>query len=226
MSYWWPITSVGASNVRRSSRCGAVRPKNRPWMTAALGSGSWRIQSTQDVDLPRQPPRRAPAAPSRATSRAAGAPKRQRDHQRREGDRAADQRVVEHRHLDHHAAQALGRQRGDLERVLAPSDVPSTTASSTSEVVEQRDHLRAERRHRVAPLVGRAVGLAVAEQVERDARGGRARPAPGRAPRACAAEQQAVQEHDDARALAVVAVGQPAPGVAEAPVAASHAAAF
>jgi hypothetical protein len=35
-------------------------------------------------------------------------------------------------------------------------------------VVHQRDHLLAEGGHRVAPHVARAIGAAVAEQVERD----------------------------------------------------------
>ena len=56
-----------------------------------------------------------------------------RDHQRRERDRAGEQRVVEHRHLDHHAAHAGGRERGDLERgVRARARCRRSTASSIS----------------------------------------------------------------------------------------------
>ena len=46
--------------------------------------------------------------------------------------------------------------------VFAPSDVPPTTASSTLEVVEQRDHVAGEEAHAVAPHVRRPVRAAVA----------------------------------------------------------------
>ena len=52
--------------------------------------------------------------------------------------------------------------------VLAPSEVPITTASLDLQVVHQRHHLLAEGLHRVAPHVARAIGFAVAEQVDRD----------------------------------------------------------
>ena len=45
----WPITSAGAMNVRRSARWGAVRPKNSPCRTAALGAGSWRTVSSSTL---------------------------------------------------------------------------------------------------------------------------------------------------------------------------------
>ena len=225
MSNWWPITSVGASNVRRSSRCGAVRPKNRPWMTAALGSGSWRTQSSRMSAC--HGSRRA--GTSRAVARhepgGRGA-ERQPQHQRRERDRGAEQRVVEHGHLDHHAAQALGRQRGDLERRVGAQRGAHHHRLVDLEVVEQRHHLAAELGHRVAPHVGRPVGLAVAEQVERQHAMAALGQRPGERVVHVAAEQQAVQQHDDARPLAVGAVGQRAAGVREAAVGAFHVAAF
>ena len=139
----------------------------------------------------------------------------QRDHQRRERERAGQQRAVEHRHLDHHAAQAVGRERGRLERRVGAQRRPQHDGLLDLEVVEQRDRLLPEEGHRVALRVERAVRAPVAQQVERD----HAVAALGEAARErlvhALAEQQAVQEHDDARALAVVRVGQRSPFVAE-----------
>ncbi len=42
------------------------------------------------------------------------------------------ERLVEHRHLDDHPAHPLGREAATSSAVLAPSDVPTTTASSTA----------------------------------------------------------------------------------------------
>ena len=212
-SRWWPITSAGVSIVRRSLRCGAMRPKNRPCSTAALGAGSWRTVSRPMSSRPREPRHALRARRTSRISRLAGG---QGEHQRREGDRAAEQRVVEHRHLDDHAAQALGRRaRPPRAPRSRPATCRSTTASSTSEVVEQRDDLLAEGRHRVAPHVARAVRAAVAEQVERDdavaALGERARQRRVHA----LAEQQAVDEHGHPRALAVDRVGEPVAGERE-----------
>ena len=108
-----PITSVSVRSVRRSARCGAMRPKNSPCSTAAPGAGSWRTRVDEEVDHPRQPRHLAGAELDRAHHRLAEA---QRDHQRRERERAGQQRAVEHRHLDDHAAQPLGREGGRLER--------------------------------------------------------------------------------------------------------------
>ena len=85
---------------------------------------------------------------------------RQRDHQRREGERAAQQRVVEHGHLDDHAAQALGgRASATSSVVLAPSEVPATTAWSTPSGRAGAMTCSPKSGHRVAPHVARAVGL-------------------------------------------------------------------
>jgi len=40
---------VGAVDVRRSDRRGAVRPANMPWSTAALGAGAWRTVSSSTL---------------------------------------------------------------------------------------------------------------------------------------------------------------------------------
>ena len=110
----WPITSVGgldpAALAAVAARCGrrtGPGARRRP----APGPGA-RCRARCRAATAAAAPARAPAWTS-AHHRLAEA---QRDHQRREGERAAEQRVVEHRHLDHHAAQPLGRQRGRLER--------------------------------------------------------------------------------------------------------------
>jgi hypothetical protein len=179
----------------------------------------------QDVDLPgqlpgRHQPRRAGDQPHD------GGAERQPEHQRREGDRAADQRVVEHGHLDHHAAQPLRRQRRDLERRVRAQRGPEDDGLLDLEVVEQRHHLATELGHRVAPHVGGPVRLAVPEQVERQHAVAALGQRDGERVVHVAAEQQPVQQDDDAPAVAVRAVGEPAAAMAEASVPASHAAAF
>ena len=128
-SHWWPITSAGVSNVRRSVRCGAVRPKNRPCSTAALGSGRWRtVSSTMSSCHGSGGTRRVTAD----SSRIAGAP-----------NVSATSSGVKAIAQPSSALSSTGisitiprRRSGASEAassaVLAPSDVPSTTASSTS----------------------------------------------------------------------------------------------
>ena len=85
------------------------------------------------------------AASARAAARAAGRrsarlassarhrrAEGQRDQERREGDGAAEQRVVEDRHLDQQALHALRSAATASSVALAPSDVPPSTALSTS----------------------------------------------------------------------------------------------
>ena len=213
-SRWWPMTSAGAVSVRRSVLCGAVRPKNRPCRTAALGPGSWRIVS-------RARSASSGAAPD-GTWRAAardqahdGLAEAQRDHERREGDRAAQQRVVEHRHVDDHAADALGRVHRGLERRVGPQRGPAQHGVVDLEVIEQGDHLLPEGRHRVARHVARAIRAPVAEQIERHhpvaALGQRARQRPVHLLR----QQQRMDQDARARTLAIDRVGQPAAFEAE-----------
>ena len=95
--------------------------------------------------------------------------------------------------------------------VLAPSEVPITTASSICEVVHQRDELLAEEVHRVAPHVAWAVRFAVAEQVDGDhavaARGERF----GQRAVHLLGEQQPVDEDQRAPGGARAPGGPPAP---------------
>ena len=117
--------------ARGSSRCGATRPKKSPCSTAADGPGCWRTVSSSDVGDQRARPRGTMRA-TRETRFMTGSPKVSAHDQRREGDRTAQQRVVEHRHLDDHAAHRSGRAAAASSVALAPSEVPPTTASSTS----------------------------------------------------------------------------------------------
>jgi hypothetical protein len=95
-------------------------------------------------------------------------PEGEADEERREEDRAREQRVVEHRHLDDHAPEALGRRRGDLERRVGPQRRAPDHGLVELEVVHERDHLLPEGAHRIAPHVVRAVRAPVAQQVEQD----------------------------------------------------------
>ena len=214
-SRWWPMTSVGACNVRRCALWGAVRPKNRPCSTAALGPGSWRTVSSTDVEQQRPAAggHRAGAARDHAHDPLAEG---QRDQQRREGDRDTEQRVVEHGHLDDHAAHALRRERGRLERGVGaqrrtrrgPPRRPrggraSAIICSPKKLIEYCGH------------VARAVRAAVTEQVERD--DAVAALGQGRGERLVhlLRQQQPVDEHAGARPLPVDRVGQAVARVAE-----------
>jgi hypothetical protein len=170
----------------------------------------------EDVELPRH------AAAGHALRRPRQHPRRRRaegqpEQQRRERDRGGGQRVVEHRHLDHHPAQALRGERRDLERGVGPERGAHHDRLRDVEVVQQRDDVAPELGHRVAPHVRRPVGRAVPEQVERH----HPMPAPGQRARQrlvhSLAEQQAVEQHDHPRALAVARVGEPLAAVEEAP---------
>ena len=146
------------------------------------------------------------APPSR---RAIGAPKVRLDEQRGERERAAQQRVVEHGHLDQQAADALGRRGGGLERGVGAERRAAHDRLVDLEVVEQRDRLAAEGGHRVVAHLRRAIRVAVAEQVEADdpmpALGERLRQGAVH----LAGEEQPGQEHHEAPAAAVLVVHQP-----------------
>ena len=192
-SRWWPSTSAGVWKVRRSLRWGAMRPKNSPCSSAPPGPGSWRIEVEQDVAVVgKQPSRHGARGPREQLHHRLA--ERERDEQRREGERAPQQRVVEHRHLDHHPAQPLGRHRGDLERRVGAQRGAHHDRLLDLQMVHQRDHLLAEEAHRVAPHVARAVGFAVAEQVDRDHAVAARREVFGQRPVHLLGEQQPVDE--------------------------------
>ena len=167
-------------------------------MTAALGSGSCATQSTR-MPACHGSRRAGTSRAARAIMRATGAPSVSPSIS---GVKATAQPISAWSSTG--ISITMPRRRSGASEatssvVLAPSEVPITTASLDLEVVEQRHDLAPELGHRVAPHVGRAVRLAVAEQVERQhavaALGERA----GERVVHVAAEQQAVQQHDDAR---------------------------
>ena len=59
-------------------------------------------------------------------------PECERDEHGGEHQRAPQQTVVEHGHLDHHPPQPLAGARASSSATLAPSEVPITTACSIS----------------------------------------------------------------------------------------------
>jgi hypothetical protein len=150
-------------------------------------------------------PRGATRAPRAASRASKGEP----DEQRRERDRAAEQRVVEHGHLDHEALDAIGGAGGRLERGVGAERRAAQHSLLHVGVVEQRDRLAPECRHRVAGHVGRTLRVAVAEQVQAEhpvaALGQRLGERPMHAPR----EQQARQQGHHSVARSVLVVDEP-----------------
>ncbi len=90
------------------------------------------------------------------------------DEQRGEGQGAAEQAVVEHRHLDHQPLQSLGVGRGDLEGGVGAQRGPHHDRLLDAQVVHQGDDLASVGGHRVAPHVAGSIGVAMPEQVEGD----------------------------------------------------------
>ena len=155
----------GWSSRWRSSRGGATRPKKRPWSTDADGFGSWLDPVEQHVAEDPGAARHEPCRRGRQPrhGRAEGEPHQQR--------RERDARSRAGRCPAPASRSACPRTRSGAAAAassvaLAPSDVPPITARSTSSVVEQRDRLAAEDAHPVVPHLGRAVRVAVPEQVE------------------------------------------------------------
>jgi hypothetical protein len=105
----------------------------------------------------------ARGAPDHAGDRCA---EREPHQQRGERERAAEQRVVEHGHLDQHPAHALGRRDRRLECGVGAQRGAADHGLLDLDVIEQRDRLPPEPRHGVVRHLGRAVRIAVAEQVE------------------------------------------------------------
>ena len=171
-------------------------------MTAALGSGSWRKRSSRTSAChgsPRLGTRRATAASARIGRRPKVRPSISGVKATAQPSSALSSTGI---------SITMPRRRSGARAaassvVLAPSDVPITTASGGAQVVEQRHDLAAELGHRVAVHVHRPVRRAVPEQVERDhpmaAIGERARQL-GVHP---TAEQEPVQEHRQPRPVAV-----------------------
>ena len=146
-----------------------------------------------------------------------GGTKGQGHEQRRERDRAAEQRVVQHRHLHQQPAHALGRGRGGLQSRVRAQRRAADHRLVHLEVVEQRDRLATEGVHAVARHIRRAIGVAVTEQVEAyDAVAVRGERLRQRAVH-LAREQEAGQQHHQVIARAVLVVHQAVPLEVEAP---------
>ena len=156
----WRLDPARAPSA--AARCARRRG---PGARRPTGAGSWLIQSSPMSPRcvrPRGTSRREPA--DHAGDRRA---EREADQQRRERERAAEQRVVEHRHLHRPCrAAAPAPPRRPRASTFAPSDVPPTTASSRPRWSSSATTCCAEDRHRVAPHVARLVRIAVPEQVE------------------------------------------------------------
>ena len=208
-SYWWPITSAGVLQLAPllARRRGAAEEQALQHRGARLRVLADPVE--QDVGLPRQRPPRDAAAPRAPARRIAGSPAVSATIS---GVKASAQPSSAWSSTG--ISITMPRKRsgacGDgLERRVGAQRRAHHDRLGLAQVVEQRDDLRAEGRHRVAPLLARAVGLAVAEQVERDD----AVPALGERLRQrlvhALGEQQAVQQDRQARALAVDRVGQP-----------------
>ena len=131
------------------------------------------------------------------------------EQQRRERQDAGLHRVVEDRHLHDQPTHPLGCDRGHLERDVGAQRRAADDCLLGAQVVEQGDHLLAERGHRVDQRVGGPVGPPVPEQVE----GHHVEPLRGERPRQWllhpSRHQLAVQQHHPRVARAVLGVLEP-----------------
>jgi hypothetical protein len=106
-------------------------------------------------------------APSGGSERAGhGGAEREPDEQRGERDGAAEQGVVQHRHLDQHPPDAVGPGGGRLERHVGAEGGAADDRLLHARVVQERDRLAPEDGRPVVPHLGRPVGVPVTEQVE------------------------------------------------------------
>ena len=206
----WPITSVGVAIVRRSLRCGAMRPKNSPCSTAAPGAGPGARGRRGCRPPTAAAGRRAPAW----TARISGSPKLSAIISGVNASAQASSAPSSTGISITMPRRRSGARRGGLERGVRAQRGAEHDRLLDLEVVEQRDHLLAEEAHRVAPQVERALGLPVAEQVERDHAVAALRERPRQRLVHALAEQEPVQEHDDSGTLSVLAVRQRSPFVA------------
>ena len=140
----WPSTSVGVWNVAPLVAVRRDAPEEQALQQRAAGPGFLADEVEHHVAVVRQQRAAAPRASPRASSFITGSPNVSATSSGVNASALPEQRVVEHRHLDHHPAQPLGRGEATSSAVLAPSEVPITTACSISQVVHQRDHLLAE----------------------------------------------------------------------------------
>ena len=122
------------------SRCGAVRPKNRPCSTAALGLRVLADRVEHDVGQ-HGSAARAPRARRAATRRITGSPKVSATISGVNAIAQPSSALSSTGISITMPRSRSGASDATSSVTLAPSDVPPTTASSTLEVVEQRDDL-------------------------------------------------------------------------------------
>ena len=145
---------------------GAARPGRRRGPGAprrrASGPGSPSRASCRRAASSRGARRRAAAPMARAT----GAPKVSPTSSGVKAMRAAEQRVVQHGHLDQEPLHAVGRRRGGLERGVGAQRRAADAPPGRRRGGRAARSSGARRSHRVVPHLRRAVRVAVAEQVE------------------------------------------------------------
>ena len=88
--------------------------------------------------------------------------------ERTERDHRGDQRVLEHRHLDDHAAHSLWRLAGDLEGDVGAERRPADHGFVDVEMVQERDRVAANDSIEYSAMPVGAVGTTVPERVERE----------------------------------------------------------
>ena len=163
----WPITSAGASNVRRSAavrRDAAEEQALHHARRSARGPGGPCRAGRRRQGTPPAGHRRAP----RRTARITGSPNVSATSSGVKASAQPSSALSSTGISIDHAAHALRRGDGRLERRVRAQRGAADDRLVDLEVVEQRHDLLAEDGHRVAPHVARAVRVAVAEQVERD----------------------------------------------------------
>jgi hypothetical protein len=208
-----PITSVGWFSVRRSSvdgRCDATEQQ-----AIEHGERRGRIASHvvyHDVDEEMRA-RDPPGEPRERVHQALTGSQRQRE--RYEGSRGGGQCALEHRHLEHERAHAFGGGDRGLERNVRTERRAADHRLHQLEVIEQCDHVVSELRHRIGGHLVRLRGCAVAEQIDGNNAMASRREGPSQFAVHPAIHQEAMDEHDGARAAAVLDVADVTPAIRE-----------
>ena len=196
----------------RSSRGGAVRPNNSPSRTASEASGGRRVQSSM---MSTKKLVRGMRLVSAATPRSTGFATRSVTRIGRKITPAATSALSSTGISMNRPRATRGCRAAISSAVFAPSEVPPTIGPVDSEVIDERRHLVGERAHAVGPHVGRLVGGAVPEQVDRDHAEAPRRHLGRQVVVHVPVHQQAVDEHEHPLALPPVGVRDPAAVVAE-----------
>jgi len=125
----------------------------------------------------------------------------------REGGRR--DRPLEHRHLQHQAADPLRRLHGGEQAHVSTQRDPAEHRLADAELIKQAQHLLGVEIHPIGPGVAGLVATAVTQQVEQhDAVAVGGQP-PGQAAAEIGVQQQAVQPHQHPVSRAVHLIRQP-----------------